>query len=116
MAELDMMENCEEYQYKNSLNIFSLTLGPFEKAPDKMIKQPIEAENASIKVGKSKNEAQSSNGDDDESLIMDAGFATSHNHTTKKTNKIQTHHDSFEQENDADEFIESINENEFLKL
>jgi hypothetical protein len=31
-AELDMMENCEEYQYKNSLNMFSLTLGPFEKA------------------------------------------------------------------------------------
>lgn len=30
-AELDMMENCEEYQYKNSLNMFSLTLGPFEK-------------------------------------------------------------------------------------
>ena len=38
MAELDMMENCEEYQYKNSLNIFSLTLGPFEKSPAKMIK------------------------------------------------------------------------------
>ena len=34
MAELDMMENCEEYQYKNSLNIFSITLGPFEKEPD----------------------------------------------------------------------------------
>tara|TARA_B110000285_G_scaffold178129_1_gene200228 strand:+ start:1189 stop:1338 length:150 start_codon:yes stop_codon:yes gene_type:complete len=28
--ELDMMEKCEEYQYKNSLNIFSITLGPFE--------------------------------------------------------------------------------------
>ena len=38
MAELDMMENCEEYQYKNSLNIFSLTFGPFEKSPAKMIK------------------------------------------------------------------------------
>lgn len=25
-----MMEKCEEYQYKNSLNIFSITLGPFE--------------------------------------------------------------------------------------
>ena len=24
------MEKCEEYQYKNSLNIFSITLGPFE--------------------------------------------------------------------------------------
>ena len=29
------MENCEEYQYKNSLNIFSLTLGPFEKEAEK---------------------------------------------------------------------------------
>lgn len=35
-AELDMMENCEEYQYKNSLNMFSLTLGPFER-PSKNI-------------------------------------------------------------------------------
>ena len=25
-----MMEICEEYQYKNSLNIFSLTFGPFD--------------------------------------------------------------------------------------
>ena len=32
LNELDKMENCDEYQYKNSLNIFSLTLGPFEKA------------------------------------------------------------------------------------
>lgn len=30
LTELDKMENCEEFQYKNSLNIFSLTLGPFE--------------------------------------------------------------------------------------
>ena len=29
--ELDMLENTEEYLYKNSLNIFSLALGPFEK-------------------------------------------------------------------------------------
>ena len=36
-SELDMMENCEEYQYKNSLNMFSLTLGPFE-IPAKNIK------------------------------------------------------------------------------
>jgi hypothetical protein len=28
-----MMEICEEYQYKNSLNIFSLTLGPFDHPP-----------------------------------------------------------------------------------
>ena len=34
-TELDSMENCEEYQYKNSLNIFSLTLGPFEKEAEK---------------------------------------------------------------------------------
>jgi hypothetical protein len=33
-TELDQMENCAEYQYMNSLNIFSLTLGPFEKAAD----------------------------------------------------------------------------------
>ena len=25
-----MMEKCEDHQFKNSLNIFSLTLGPFE--------------------------------------------------------------------------------------
>lgn len=34
-TELDTMENCAEYQYKNSLNIFSLTLGPFEKEAEK---------------------------------------------------------------------------------
>jgi len=34
LTEIDRMENCEEFQYKNSLNIFSLTLGPFEKKPD----------------------------------------------------------------------------------
>ena len=30
-AELDQMEKCEEYMYNNSLNIFSMALGPFEK-------------------------------------------------------------------------------------
>lgn len=40
-AELDMMENCEEYQYKNSLNMFSLTLGPFERPPKKALTTPI---------------------------------------------------------------------------
>ena len=30
--ELDMLENADEYLYKNSLNLFSLTLGPFIKA------------------------------------------------------------------------------------
>lgn len=38
LGELDKMENCDEYQYQNSLNIFSLTLGPFEKE-SKEIKQ-----------------------------------------------------------------------------
>lgn len=27
-----MLENAEEYMYKNSLNLFSLALGPFIKA------------------------------------------------------------------------------------
>jgi len=27
------MEMCDEYQFKNSLNFFSITLGPFEKKP-----------------------------------------------------------------------------------
>lgn len=30
-AELDKMEKCEEYMYTNALNIFSVTMGPFEK-------------------------------------------------------------------------------------
>ena len=29
--ELDMLENTEEYLYQNSLNLFSLSLGPFIK-------------------------------------------------------------------------------------
>jgi hypothetical protein len=29
--EIDMLENSEEYLYKNSLNLFSLALGPFLK-------------------------------------------------------------------------------------
>lgn len=40
-AELDMMENCEEYQYKNSLNMFSLTLGPFERQSKNAKSAPI---------------------------------------------------------------------------
>ena len=28
---LDMMEKCVEYNFKNSLNMFSMTFGPFEK-------------------------------------------------------------------------------------
>jgi hypothetical protein len=42
---------------------------------------------------------------------MDAGMAS----TIKKA-KSHAQHDSFEVENEADEFIESINENEFIKL
>jgi hypothetical protein len=37
MAELERMENCEEYQYINSLNIFSMTLGPFDKEVTKAV-------------------------------------------------------------------------------
>ena len=29
--QLDMLENTEEYLYQNSLNLFSLSLGPFIK-------------------------------------------------------------------------------------
>ena len=36
-----MMENCEEYQYKNSLNMFSLTLGPFERQSKNAKSAPI---------------------------------------------------------------------------
>lgn len=35
-SELDVMEKCEEYMYRNSLNLFSLTIGPFEKASDQL--------------------------------------------------------------------------------
>jgi hypothetical protein len=35
-----MMERCEEYQYKNSLNIFSLTLGPFENIVKNQVDLP----------------------------------------------------------------------------
>ena len=52
-AELDRMENCEEYQYINSLNIFSMTLGPFDKELKKDI-SPIEKEQ--IERQKSKDE------------------------------------------------------------
>ena len=31
LNKLEEMENCDEFQYQNSLNIFSITLGPFEK-------------------------------------------------------------------------------------
>jgi len=30
MQALNKLENCDTFQYENSLNIFSLSLGPFE--------------------------------------------------------------------------------------
>ena len=45
-----MMENCEEYQFINCLNIFSLTLGPWELPPANVKTQVIDPTNLSLEL------------------------------------------------------------------
>lgn len=52
LSELDKMENCEQYQYINSLNIFSLTLGPFEhEVKEKQLKDNTQINASQIEIG-----------------------------------------------------------------
>lgn len=98
-TELDMMENCAEYQYKNSLNIFSLTLGPFEREA-KGVQQ--------ISVGQDLEDKDPKNQLDNlDDLDTQAG-------DEEEEKKEQT--EIKQEESEDNEFVYKINERKAIKL
>ena len=64
--ELDSMEKCDEYMYNNSLNLFSMAIGPFEKLPtDQDKKNASKAKNPFANLAQKKLKA----GDEDDDEV-----------------------------------------------
>ena len=72
------MEQADEYQYKNSLNIFSLTLGPFEKKGEIYSEEEIKAKLAEVGNKKGKGNLFGDESADELGFVKEAMHKESH--------------------------------------
>ena len=93
------MENCEEYQYKNSLNIFSLTLGPFEKEAEKK---------RAIGLDENIDEPEQNNENDETQADEEDDFGGKNEEEKPLVNKNE--------DPGNNEFVKKINESQAIKL